>query len=180
MYEKDVPDNWNHGMVYNIPLDEITQIAQNSIDKGYTLIWGGDVSEKGFSWKNGIAIVADEESEDIKGSDRDKWESMNDRERKDAAYKFEQIVPEREITQETRQKDYDTWLSTDDHGMHIIGTAQDKNGTFYFKVKNSWNTSNPQHGYLYMSIPFFKSKMLDIAVHKDVIPNATKAKLGIK
>jgi bleomycin hydrolase len=179
-YEKDVPDNWNRGMVYNIPLDEITQIAQSSIDKGYTFVWGGDVSEQGFSWKNGIAIIADEENEDVKGSDRDKWESMNDRERKDAAYKFKQIVPERVITQEIRQKGYDTWTSTDDHGMHIIGTAQDKNGTFYFKVKNSWNTSNPQHGYLYMSIPFFKEKMLDITVHKDVIPADIKAKLGIK
>jgi bleomycin hydrolase len=180
MYEKDVPDNWNHGMVYNIPLDEITQIAQSSIDKGYTFVWGGDVSEKGFSWKNGIAIIADEESDDIKGSDRDKWESMNERERKDVAYKFEKIVPERIITQEIRQNDYDTWLSTDDHGMHIIGAAQDVNGTYYFKVKNSWNTSNPQHGYLYMSVPFFKDKMLDITVHKDVVPAAIKAKLGIK
>ncbi|MDR2556393.1 MAG: C1 family peptidase [Bacteroidales bacterium] len=179
-YEKDVPDNWNHGMVYNIPLDEIMEIAQNSIDKGYTFVWGGDVSEKGFSWKNGIAIIADEESEDVKGSDRDKWESMNDRERTDAAYKFEKIVPEKNITQEIRQKDYDTWQSTDDHGMHITGTAQDKNGNKYFKVKNSWNISNPLHGYLYMSIPFFKDKMLDITVNKDVIPTAVKTKLGIK
>ncbi|MDR0618632.1 MAG: C1 family peptidase [Bacteroidales bacterium] len=179
-YEKDVPDNWNHGTVYNLPLDELMQIARNSIDKGYTFVWGGDVSEKGFSWKNGIAIIADEESEDAKGSDRDKWESMNERERKESVYKFEKIVPEKKITQEIRQKDYDTWQSTDDHGMHIIGTAQDKNGTFYFKVKNSWNTSNPQRGYLYMSIPFFEDKMLDITVHKDVIPAAIKAKSGIK
>ncbi|MDR1974484.1 MAG: C1 family peptidase [Bacteroidales bacterium] len=179
-YEKDVPDNWNRGMVYNVTLDDITAIAASSIDKGYTFVWGGDVSEKGFSWKKGIAIIADETSEDVKGSDRDKWESMNDREKKDAAYKFEKIVPECEITQEIRQQYYDTWESTDDHGMHIIGTAKDKNGNIYFKVKNSWNTSNPQSGFLYMSIPFFKAKTLDITVHKDIIPNEIKKKMNIK
>ncbi len=179
-YEKDVPDNWNKGMVYNVPLDELMSIADNSIDKGYTLVWGGDVSERGFSWKNGIAIIADEEAEDIKGSDRDKWESMNERERKDAAYKFEQIVPEKNITQESRQKDYDNWASTDDHGMHVVGIAKDKNGNTYYKVKNSWDTSNPQKGYLYMSVPFFKAKALDITVHKDAIPADIKKKLGIK
>ncbi len=179
-YEKDVPDNWNKGMVYNVTLDEIMRIADNSIDKGYTLVWGGDVSERGFSWKNGIAIIADEQADDIKGSDRDKWETMNDRERIDAAYKFEKIVPEKNITQESRQKDYDTWVSTDDHGMHIVGIAKDKNGNTYYKVKNSWNVSNPQKGYLYMSVPFFKAKMLDITVHKDAIPEDIRKKLGIK
>lgn len=178
-YEMDVPDNWNRGMVYNVPLNEFEQIVDSAILNGYTLVWGGDVSEKGFSWKNGVAIVADEQSEDVKGTDRDKWESMSEKEKKDAAYKFEKIVAEKEITQDIRQKEYDKWNSTDDHGMHLVGIAFDQNGNKYYKIKNSWNTSNPYKGYIYMSMPYFRAKTLDLMVHKAGVPSAIKTKLGL-
>ncbi|MDE6440703.1 MAG: aminopeptidase [Bacteroidales bacterium] len=177
-YEMDVPDNWNHGMVFNLPLDEFEAVVDSAIMKGYTLVWGGDVSERGFSWKNGVAIVPDEESEDIKGTDRDKWESMSDKEKKDAAYKFEKIVPEKTIDQAERQKGYDEWTSTDDHGMHLVGIAYDQNGNKYYKIKNSWNTSNPQKGYIYMSEAFFRAKTLDIMVNKEALPESVKAKMA--
>ena len=176
-YEMDVPDNWNHGMVFNLPLDEFEAVVDSAIMKGYTLVWGGDVSERGFSWKNGVAIIADEESEDIKGTDRDKWESLSANEKKDAAYKFEKIVPEKIIDQTERQKGYDDWSSTDDHGMHLVGIAYDQKGNKYYKIKNSWNTSNPYKGYIYMSEAFFRAKTLDIMVNKEALPASVKAKM---
>lgn len=178
-YEMDVPDNWNHGIVYNLPLDEFESVVDYAINNGYSLVWGGDVSEQGFSWKNGVAIIADIESEDIKGTDRDHWESMSDKEKQAAAYKFEKIVPEKQIDQAERQKYYDEWTSTDDHGMHLVGIAKDQNGNKYYKIKNSWNTSNPHNGYIYMSSSFFRGKTLDIMLHRDAIPAELKAKLGL-
>ncbi|MEG2665797.1 MAG: C1 family peptidase, partial [Bacteroidales bacterium] len=178
-YEMDVPDNWNHGVVQNLPLDEFQQVVENAINQGYTLVWGGDVSEKGFSWKNGVAILPDEEAADVKGTDREKWESMSAKDKKNAAYKFETIVPEKVVTQEDRQKGYDNWSSTDDHGMHIVGIAKDQNGNKYFKIKNSWNTDNPYQGYTYMSMPFFRAKTLDVMVNKDAVPAEIRAKLHL-
>lgn len=178
-HEMDVPDNWNKGLVYNLPLDELMQVAENSIMQGYTFVWGGDVSDKGFSWKNGIAIDPDEESTDITGTDRDKWESLSSQEKNKAVYGFETIVPEKKVTQEMRQKMYDTWESGDDHGMHAVGIAKDQKGNKYYIIKNSWNTSNPYKGFLYMSEPYFRGHCLDIMVHKDAIPAEIKAKLGL-
>ena len=179
MYEMDVPDNWNHGMVYNVPLDEFQQIVENAVNNGYSLVWGGDVSDPGFSWKNGVAIMPDMEAADLSGTDRDKWETLSQSEKRKSAYSFERIVPEKKITQEERQKNYDNWSATDDHGMHLVGIAKDQNGNVYYKIKNSWNVDNPYKGYLYMSVPFFRANTLDIMVHKDAVPASIKAKLGL-
>lgn len=179
-YVMDVPDNWNNGVVYNVPLDEFEAIAENAVKQGYTLVWGGDVSEKGFSWKNGVAIIPDEENADLKGTDRDKWESMSNQERKAEAYKFKQIVKEKNIDQTERQKGYDNYSTGDDHGMHIVGIAKDQNGNDYFKVKNSWDIDNPYQGYIYMSKPYFRGKTLDILVNKKSLTPEMRKKLNIK
>ncbi|MEG1762357.1 MAG: C1 family peptidase, partial [Bacteroidales bacterium] len=173
-------DNWNNGTAYNVPLDELQAIAENSIKQGYTMVWGGDVSEKGFSWKNGVAIIPDEENGDLKGTDRDKWESMSDKERKAEAYKFTKIVKEKEIDQVERQKGYDNYNSTDDHGMHLVGIVKDQNGTEYFKIKNSWDIDNPYQGYIYMSKPYFRSKTLDIMINKKALSAEMRKKLNVK
>ena len=178
-YEMDVPDNWNHGMVYNVPLDEFQRIVENAVENGYSLVWGGDVSDPGFSWKHGVAIMPDAEITDLTGTDRDKWETMSQDEKRKSAYSFERIVPEKQISQEDRQKNYDSWAATDDHGMHLVGIAKDQKGNTYFKIKNSWNVSNIYDGYLYMSVPFFRANTLDIMVHKDAVPADIRAKLGI-
>ncbi|MEG1910265.1 MAG: C1 family peptidase [Bacteroidales bacterium] len=179
-YIMDVSDNWNNGTAYNVPLDELQAIAENSIKQGYTMVWGGDVSEKGFSWKNGVAIIPDEENGDLKGTDRDKWESMSDKERKAEAYKFTKIVKEKEIDQVERQKGYDNYNSTDDHGMHLVGIVKDQNGTEYFKIKNSWDIDNPYQGYIYMSKPYFRSKTLDIMINKKALSAEMRKKLNVK
>lgn len=178
-YEMDVPDNWNNGMVYNVTLDEFQRIVDESVKNGYTVVWGGDVSDPGFSWKKGVAIMPDAEITDLSGTDRDKWETLSQSEKRKSAYSFERIVPEKKISQEDRQKNYDSWSATDDHGMHLVGIAKDQNGNMYYKIKNSWNVDNPYKGFLYMSVPYFRANTLDIMVHKDAVPADIRAKLGL-
>ncbi len=175
----EVPDNWSLGKVYNVPLNELLQVAYNALDKGYTILWGSDVSEKGFSFKNGLAIIPDENLADMTDNERQKWESLTEKERKNKMYTFKDIVPEKTITQEMRQQAFDDYQTTDDHGMHITGYATDQNGKKYFKVKNSWDTDNIFHGYFYASEPFFLFKTMSIMVHKDAIPKDIAKKLGL-
>jgi bleomycin hydrolase len=177
----EVPDNWLMHEAYNVPLNEFVEIAKNAVNNGFTMAWGGDVSNKGFSWKNGIAIVPDEkQQEDLSGTERDKWESMNEKERAESVYNFDRIVNERIISQGIRQTAFDSWDATDDHAMLVTGFAKDQNGNLYFKIKNSWDVDNPFQGFLYMSVPYFELNTLDITVHKNAIPSAIRAKLGIK
>lgn len=172
----EVEDNWELDKAYNVSIDELAEIAFYSLDKGYTILWGGDVSETGFSWENGIAVVPQEEQETGEGTDRDRFgqgkDSIN-------AVLFQDLVPEKNITAEMRQIGFDNRETTDDHGMHITGYLTDKNGTRYFKVKNSWDVTNPYKGYIYMSENYYRYKTMTIFVHKNAIPNDIKKKLKL-
>ncbi len=176
----EVPDNWSLGKVYNVPMNELLEVAYYALDHGYTILWGSDVSEKGFSNRNGIAIIPQDDVSQLEGTERAKWEALSEKERKKELYGFTEIVPEKTITQEMRQKAFDDYQTTDDHGMHITGYATDQNGTKYFKVKNSWNTDNIYDGYFYASEAWFLYKTLSITVHKDAVPKDIKKKLNIK
>jgi aminopeptidase C len=176
----EVPDNWRWDLSYNVPLDELIEIMYNAINEGYTIAWGTDVSEKGFS-RNGVATVPDTEYLTTNGSDQERWIGLSP---KDKEKEMEKLmsgpVKEKEITPEMRQKEYDNKLTTDDHGMHIYGLAQDQNGTKYFMVKNSWGKAGKYKGIWYVSEPFIKYKTMNIIVNKDAIPKEIKKKLGIK
>ncbi len=173
----EIPDNWQWSESYNVPLDEMMEIFNYAIDEGYTIAWGGDVSEKGFSHKKGVAITPETDVKEMADSERSKWE---DKEKSDF-YKFKEIVPEKEVTQEMRQEGFDNWTLTDDHGMHIVGTATDQNGNLYYYTKNSWNTDNSKYnGYLYMSEAYVKHKTMNIVVNKKAIPKHIRKKLDIK
>jgi len=88
--------------------------------------------------------------------------------------------PEINVTQEIRQIGYETFVTTDDHLMHITGMVKDQNSTIYYITKNSWGTDrSPYGGYLNMSESFVRAKTLYIMVHKDAIPAGIRAKLGI-
>lgn len=177
----EVPDNWMLDEIYNVPLNEMMEIIENAIMNGYSVAWGADVSEKGFSWKNGLAIVPDEDKPEIAGMESEKWEKMDAKERKNLLYSFDSPVNEKVITQEMRQEEFDNYKTTDDHGMLLTGLAKDQRGELFFKVKNSWSESgSPYDGYFYASKPFVALKTIDIMVHKDAIPQAIKDKLGIK
>jgi len=176
----EVPDNWGWGEVYNVKIDELTEIIDYAVEKGYTVAWACDVSEKGFSWKNGLAVVPSEEIADLDGLEKSKWEGLSSREKTDLFYDFSKIRKEKTITQELRQKSFDNLTTTDDHGMHITGISTDQNGTKYYIVKNSWNVDgNSYKGYLNASQAFVKYKTTSLLVNKESIPKELRKKLGI-
>lgn len=177
----DVPDNWAYDEVYNLPLDEMMDVIDNSLEMGYTVAWASDVSEKGFSFRNGVAIVPEVDKADMTDSEISKWDEMTKREQQAQLYTFDSPGKEKVIDQDIRQIAYDNYESTDDHGMHIIGWAKDQNGAKYYYVKNSWaDNSNKYDGYFYASVPFVRYKTMNIMVHKDVVPKKLRKKLGIK
>ena len=160
----EVPDNWNWDKMYNVPLNELTTIAENAIQNGYTIAWASDVSEKGFNFGQGLAIVPD-------------VASLTPEQLGKA---FTEPVKELTITPEIRQQAFDNYETQDDHGMHIVGMAKDQNGKVFFRVKNSWGTTNPGSGYFYASEPFFAYKTTSIMLNKKAIPADIAKKLGIK
>ena len=160
-----VPDNWAFQQVYNIKMEDITDIIDNALNKGFTVSWAADVSEKYFSWKNGVAFVPEKDYED-----------MDDSEKK---YMFDGPKDERVITAEMRQKAFDDYETTDDHGMHIVGLAADQNGKKYYVVKNSWGDKNDYKGYLYVSKAYMKYKTTGILLHKNGIPQELRNKMSI-
>jgi len=177
----EVPDNWTWSPYWNVPMDEMLQIFNYSIDQGYSIVWASDISEKGFSSKNGVAVVPEEEIAEMSGEERLKWEAMDKKELEKMLYSFEKPMPEKKITQEMRQQAFDNYQTTDDHGMVMTGKAVDQNGTNYFYIKNSWGTDyNNLGGYFYASEAFVKYKTLSFGVHKDAVPKEIKKRLGLK
>lgn len=173
----EVPDNWIGEMSYNLPLDELMDVLDKAIDKGYTFSWGSDVSEAGFS-RNGLAVVPDVDFKEMSDAEIAKWVKMPKSQQ--TAELLKKPGKEKEITQELRQIEFDNQLTTDDHGMHVIGKAVDQIGNKYFIVKNSWGSYNQYDGYLYASYPFVAYKTTSVMIHKDALPKELKKKLGIK
>src|SRR5690606_6328879 len=161
-----VPDNWSLDQVYNVKMNELTDIIDNALKKGYSVAWAGDVSEKGFSWKNGVAYIPAKD-----------YKEMNPQER-EAIFKGPQ--PEMEITEGLRQEAFDNYNTTDDHGMHIVGITKDQNGKEYYIIKNSWGATNDYKGYMYMTKNFVKYKTTAILLHKGGVPSSIAKKLDIK
>lgn len=175
----EVPDNWMWGQAYNLPLDEMMQVIDHALDEGYTVSWGTDVSEKGFSRTKGIGIVPEADLESMSGTEAEKWGKLTDREKEAALYKFDKPGKELTITQELRQTAFDNFETTDDHGMVIVGTAKDQAGNSYYKVQNSWNTVPPYDGFWYFSRPFVAYKTTSIMVNKQALPKDIRKKLGL-
>jgi bleomycin hydrolase len=177
----EVPDNWAGKQAYNLPIDDFAQIFDYALDNGYTVAWASDVSEKGFSFKNGVAVVPDVNIAEMSDSDKAKWTNLSDKEKDAQLYTFDKPGLEKTITQELRQAAFDRYQTTDDHGMLLVGTAKDQNGKIYYKVKNSWGTSgNKYDGYFYASKAFILYKTTSIMVNKNSIPKPIALKLGIK
>lgn len=172
----EVCDNWRWDSAYNLPMEEMMEVMYNAIDKGYSIAWGSDVSEKGFT-RNGLAIMPVEEKKATAGSDQERWvgKAAEQQEEMKAELPVEMV-----ITQEMRQEGYDRKTTTDDHGMHIYGIAQDQNGNKYFMVKNSWGEAGKYKGVWYASDAFVRYKTLNIVVHKDALPKHIAKKLGLK
>ena len=175
----EVEDNWRWDYSYNVPLEEMMEIIYNAIDKGYTVAWGSDVSEAGFT-RNGIAINPDLSGVEAAGSDQERWVGVSPEDKARQLEKMRADAPEIVVTQEMRQEGFDNKTTTDDHGMHIYGTAKDQDGNNFFLVKNSWGETGQYNGIWYASDSFVRHKTLNIMVHKNAIPKDIKKKMGIK
>lgn len=160
-----IPDNWSFDQVYNVKLNDMTDIIDYALKNGFTVAWASDVSEKSFSWKNGIAYVPAQKVDEMTNEEK---ENM-----------FNGPKAELEITPELRQKAFDNYQTTDDHAMHIIGLAKDQTGKEYYVVKNSWGTTNDYKGYLYVSKNFVKYKTTAFMVNKEGLPSEIIKKLGV-
>lgn len=172
----EIQDNWRNGLSWNLPLDEFTAVIDNAVRNGYTVAWGSDVSEDGFT-RDGIAVLPDAtRGAELTGSDMARWTGMKaEDKRKELTSK---PMPEITVTQEMRQDGFDNWQTTDDHGMLIYGIAKDQTGKEYFMVKNSWGTNSKYKGSWYASKPFVAYKTINVLVHKNAIPKAILNKLG--
>ena len=155
----DIPDNFSNGLFYNLPLDEFVQNIDNAIDKGFTVALDCDVSEATFSGKNGIAVIPENHS--------------------DAVTILNEIKPEKNITADYRQAEFENLTTNDDHLMHITGKVKDQKGNLYYKVKNSWGTKSGKDGYVYMSVAYLKLQAISVLLHKDGLSPKTKTALGI-
>jgi bleomycin hydrolase len=155
----EVPDNWAKGSFYNVTLDELQQVADHALANGFTIAWDADVSEKGFSFRHGLALLVSDETA------KDEW--------------AKKTITEKPVDAASRQAGFDAFLTTDDHLMHITGKARDQNGNVYYTTKNSWGTGNPYKGYQYVSQAYFRAKTVGIVVHKDALPKDLRNKLGL-
>ncbi len=151
----EIPDNYSNGAYHNIPIEDLQAIVDNAVENGYTVAWDGDVSEKGFSAKEGIAVLPSKARKDL----------------------FKTPGKEQEVTQALRQSTFESYSTTDDHLMHLVGTATDQAGTKYYTIKNSWGKKGTYDGYIYMSAPYLQLKTVAIMVHKDAVPAEIMEKL---
>ncbi|MBQ3743413.1 MAG: aminopeptidase [Bacteroidales bacterium] len=158
----EIPDNWDHALLYNVPLEDMMRIIDNALENGYTVAWDGDLTAGEFNHNRGIAICP--EPKDFQ-----------------EAVKLEKVYPDRVVTQEIRQKDFETFRTVDDHLMHLTGLFKDQNGNKFYKTKNSWGEGrNPEmKGYLYMSKAYIEMRTISFMVHKDAIPKDIRKKLGL-
>ena len=176
----EVPDNWMWDSVWNLPIEELMAVIDHAVENGYTIAWGTDVSEKGFSRTKALGIIPEADIDGMDATEAARWGQLTAAEKEAALYKFEKPGKERTITQEMRQTAYDNYETTDDHGMVIMGTATDQAGNPYFKVQNSWDARPPYDGFYYFSRPFVEYKTLDIMVNRNAVPKAIRQKLGWK
>ena len=163
----EIPDNWRWSMSYNVPLEEMKKAVDDALAAGYTVGWAADVSEPGWQWRKGYAVLPEEKGpEDLSENEAAKWDQLTEKERKELSYDIKGPVKERKVTQESRQKHFENKETTDDHGMVIIGVAEDQEGNRYYKVKNSWDTNQLYGGYIYVSEPYFLDKTIGVTLNK--------------
>lgn len=155
----NIPDNFANGSLYNLPLDEFIQNIDNALDKGFTLALDTDVSERTFSGEEGIAVIPENDE--------------------DSKIIMTEIKPEKNITPEYRQAEFENFDTQDDHLMHIVGKVADQKGNQYYKVKNSWGTKSGRDGFVYISVPYVRLKAISVMLNKDGLTKKTKVALKV-
>ncbi len=176
----EIADNWIWEKYHNVPLEEMKAIVDNALDNGYSVAWAADVSEEGFKWVKGYAVIPKKKTaDDLNGTELARWVKLSDREREAEANKIDGPCEEIQVTQELRQQMFDNQETTDDHGMVIVGKAVDQKGNKYYKVKNSWDTNQVYNGFIYVSEPYFLAKTIDILVNREAIPTDIAKKMNL-
>ena len=175
----EVQDNWRNPLSWNVPMEDMARIIDNAIMNGYTVAWGGDVSEEGFT-RQGLAYFYDtKKMESLAGSEMARWLKLSPQKKTSLIDSLGVNVPELAPTQEQRQQRYDNWELTDDHGMLIFGIAKDQNGKEYYMVKNSWGETGAYKGIWYMTKNYVVANTMNYMVNKNAIPKDIRKKLGI-
>ena len=174
----EVQDNWRNPLSWNVPIEDLGRIIDNAIMNGYTVAWGGDVSEEGFT-RDGLAYMYDTKKlESLEGSDMARWLKLTNTQKKNLIDSLGVNVPEVTPTQKQRQERYDNWELTDDHGMLIYGIAKDQNGKEYYMVKNSWGETGKYKGTWYMTKNYIIANTMDYMVNKNAVPKDSRKKCG--
>lgn len=176
----EIPDNWSDDLYHNLPLDELMAVIDHALENGYSVCWDGDVSDRGFSHRDALAILPEKDLESAGGTERARWENLTDDEKAKELYSFKAPGNEKTVTQDMRQEYFDNHSSTDDHLMHLTGIVKDQRGTRYYVTKNSWDDdSNKNGGYLNMSESYVRLNTIAIMIHRDAIPEKIAKKLGL-
>ena len=169
-YAVEVQDNWRNPLSWNLPMEDMARILENAVMNGYTVAWGGDVSEPGFTRKGLAYFVDTKKAEGLSGSDMARWLKLSPAKRTNLIDSLGCKVPELEPTAEQRQQRFDNWDLTDDHGMLIFGIAKDQHGKEYYMVKNSWGETGDYKGIWYMTKNYIVANTMDFMVNKNAIP----------
>lgn len=53
----ELPDNYNRDRFYNLPLDTMMSVLAQAVSHGRGVCWEGDISEPGFSFADGTAVL---------------------------------------------------------------------------------------------------------------------------
>lgn len=168
-YEKfilEVPDNFANGTFYNLPLGEMMRCLNHSLQQGYSVEWDADVSNAGFSAQNALAIVPER--------------SWKDKDATAQSNTFKTWEPEKNVTQEYRQKLFDQQITTDDHLMHIVGLTSESHSGAYFIVKNSWGEISDLKGFVNVSDAYMRLNTISFTVHKNALPQDVQRRLGLE
>ncbi len=177
----EIPDNWAHKSYYNLPLNEFMEVMDNALENGFSVAWIGDVSEKSFVHKKGLAVLPIVKLEEMADSEQARWSDLPESKRMEELFSFKEVVPEVTVNQQTRQQSFDNLQTTDDHLMHLTGLSRDQHGNRYYLTKNSWGmTDHIYDGYLHMSESYVREKTVAFMVHKDALPVEIAQKLGLR
>lgn len=144
----ECPDNFAGGQFENMPIDDLVAAIDQALAQGYSVVWDGDVSEKGFLMNNGVAVLPAEGSAEFAKAPG----------------------PEQAVTQEMRQQTFENFSTAEEHLMHLVGLAKDQNGNKYYIIKNSWGELGNHKGFLYMSENYLRLKTVAVTMHRDALP----------
>jgi bleomycin hydrolase len=132
----------------NVPLNELIDIANKTIGKGFSLAVDVDNSNNGWNTlSSGYALF-----------EKDRFKKVSDPDTVEMAY-----------SPQLRQRLFETLETQDDHLIHLVGTAKSKNGKLFFILKDSFGEENGFKGYDYISVNYFAINALSITVPKKAL-----------